>query len=137
MTTVSEKQAKLVEDFGLFDDWGERYQYIIDLGKQLPPFPEADQIDDNRIRGCQSQVWLTMSSQNKVMSYQATSDAIIVRGLIALLLSVYDGQPAAEIAESSSEFLNELGFGDHLSPTRQNGLHALLKAMVAGAVAHS
>lgn len=120
------RQQEMVEEFALFNDWTERYQYLIDLGRALPPFPAADQVDAWRVLGCQSAVWLKPSGSRDSMSFAATSDSAIVSGLIALVLRTYSGRPAAEIVSVEPEFIEHIGLGSHLSPTRKNGLAAML-----------
>ena len=126
MSTIAEIQTEIVEEFGFFDDWMARYQYIIDLGRQLPPFPEQNKTHANRLYGCQSQVWLTADNDGDAMTFQATSDSAIVCGLIALVLRVYSGQTAAEILNHPPKFVEDIGLKAHLSPTRSNGLASML-----------
>lgn len=120
------KQQEIVDEFALFGDWSERYQYLIDLGKRLPPYPQADQLDAWRVLGCQSTVWLKPAGDATRMEFAATSDSAIVSGLIALVLRVYSGRPAAEILAIEPEFIERIGLSGHLSPTRKNGLAAML-----------
>ena len=123
---MDSRQQDIVDEFALFGDWSERYQYLIDLGKRLPPFPEADKVDAWRVLGCQSMVWLKPAGSRDAMSFAATSDSAIVSGLIALVLRVYSGRPAAEILAIEPEFIERLGLSGQLSPTRKNGLSAML-----------
>lgn len=123
---MDSRQQDIVDEFALFGDWSERYQYLIDLGKRLPPFPEADKVDAWRVLGCQSMVWLKPAGSREAMSFAATSDSAIVSGLIALVLRVYSGRPAAEILAIEPEFIERIGLSGHLSPTRKNGLAAML-----------
>lgn len=123
---MDSRQQDIVDEFALFGDWSERYQYLIDLGKQLPPYPENDKVDAWRVLGCQSMVWLKPSGNRDAMVFTATSDSAIVSGLIALVLRVYSGRPAAEIAAIEPEFIERIGLSGHLSPTRKNGLAAVL-----------
>lgn len=123
---MDSRQQDIVDEFALFGDWSERYQYLIDLGKRLPPFPEADKVDAWRVLGCQSMVWLKPAGSRDAMSFAATSDSAIVSGLIALVLRVYSGRPAAEILAIEPEFIERIGLSVHLSPTRKNGLSAML-----------
>jgi cysteine desulfuration protein SufE len=123
---MDSRQQDIVDEFALFGDWSERYQYLIDLGKRLPPFPEADKVDAWRVLGCQSMVWLKPAGSRDAMSFAATSDSAIVSGLIALVLRVYSGRPAAEILAIEPEFIERIGLSGHLSPTRKNGLSAML-----------
>jgi cysteine desulfuration protein SufE len=129
MNQVVNIQQELIEDFQVFDNWLDRYQYIIDLGKKLPPFPEELKTEENRLHGCQSQVWLKGNPNGATLDFQATSDSAIVAGLIALLLRVYSGQPAAEIIATPPDFISAIGLNEHLSPTRSNGLHAMISAI--------
>jgi cysteine desulfuration protein SufE len=129
MNEAQQAQQQLIDDFALFDDWMDRYQYIIDLGRRLPEFPDAARTDENKIRGCQSQVWFTAALHDGRLHFQATSDAAIVSGLIAILLRVYSDRKPQDILDTSPDFISALGFEQHLSPTRSNGLHAMLRAI--------
>ncbi|HWS26646.1 MAG TPA: SufE family protein [Xanthomonadales bacterium] len=120
------RQQEIVDEFALFSDWSERYQYLIDLGKRLPPFPDSDRTDSWRVLGCQSMVWLKPEGSPEALSFSATSDSAIVCGLIALVLRVYSGRPAAEIVATQPDFVEHIGLSGHLSPTRKNGLAAML-----------
>lgn len=122
-------QSELVGEFRLFDDWMGRYEYLIDLGKQLPEFPEEWRNEDNRIHGCQSQVWIHSELRDGRLHFDGTSDAAIVRGLIAVLFRVFNDRRPGELLESRPDFLSEIGFAQHLSPTRSNGLHAMLESI--------
>jgi cysteine desulfuration protein SufE len=124
--SIEAAQREIVEDFDLFDDWMDRYQYLIDLGKKLPELDATDTVDDNLLAGCQSQVWLITEGDAERLVFRANSDAAIVSGLIALLLKVYSGRSAQEILDSEPHFVVEIGLSDHLSPTRANGLNAML-----------
>lgn len=128
MTSTSADQAQqdIAEEFAFFSDWTERYQYLIDLGKQLPPFPEASKTEENRVHGCQSMVWLVPNGDATKMSFEAISDSAIVSGLIALVLRVYSGRSAREIVDTEPQFIATIGLAKHLSPTRSNGLAAML-----------
>jgi len=128
----------LVEDFELFEDWEERYRYIVDLGKKLPPMPEDEKIEDNKVRGCMSQVWMTSqvddSTEPSTLSFRADSDAFIVKGLIAILLELYSGRTPQEITElDATEALTRLGLESHLSPNRRNGFVAMVGRIKAEA----
>ena len=120
-------QRELVETFQLFDDWTDRYQYIIDLGRQAEPFPDAWKTEDHRLHGCQSQVWIVTEQRGDRLHYAATSDSTIVAGLIAILLSVYSDRRPADILATPPKFLEEIELAEHLSPTRSNGLHAMVQ----------
>ena len=129
MNEAQAAQQELIEEFKFFDDWMDRYQYIIDLGRRLPEFPEADKIDDNKIRGCQSQVWFTADMRGDRLHFEAVSDAAIVSGLIAVLLRIYNDRTPADILDTPAEFVAALGLEQHLSPTRSNGLSSMLEAI--------
>ena len=129
MATIAQIQADLVDEFAMFDDWMARYEHVIDLGRQLESFEEAWKTEANRIHGCQSQVWLHMQMQDDKLSIKGTSDAAIVSGLIAVVLRVYNLQSPADILAAKPDFIADIGFTDHLSPTRSNGLHAMLRAI--------
>jgi len=128
-------QAEIVETFGLLEDWTDRYQYIIDLGRQAPPFPEAWKTEEYRLKGCQSQVWIVTTVKDGCMEIQATSDSAIVAGLIALLVRVYSGRRPADILATPPEFIRQIQLEDHLSPTRSNGLSAMVQQIRQRAVA--
>ncbi len=122
-------QQEVIEDFGLFEDWMDRYQYLIDLGRRLPEFPEALRVEENRIRGCQSQVWFVAEESDSRLQFRAISDAAIVSGLIALLLRIYSGKYPRDILDTPADFVTALQLESHLSPTRSNGLYSMLKAI--------
>ena len=126
---IKEAQADLIEEFELFDNWLDRYQYLIDLGRKLPAFPEEWKTEASRLHGCQSQVWLRAESDGDALKFQAISDSAIVSGLIAVLISVYSGRTPAEILDTHPDFIDSIGLHEHLSPTRSNGLHAMLDAI--------
>ncbi|MCH8248369.1 MAG: SufE family protein [Proteobacteria bacterium] len=113
----------------MFEDWMDRYQYLIDLGRRLPKFPETLQTEDNRIRGCQSQVWFVADQKDGRLQFRAISDAAIVSGLIALLLRIYSGRKPQDILDTPPDFVAALQLESHLSPTRSNGLWSMLKAI--------
>lgn len=122
-------QRELIEDFDLFDDWIDRYQYIIDMGRRLPEFPEAHKTDENRIRGCQAQVWFVPTKKEGRLHFAAISDAAIVSGLIALLLRLYSGRRPEDILATPPDFVAALQLESHLSPTRSTGLASMLAAI--------
>jgi cysteine desulfuration protein SufE len=126
ITSAEQAQQDIAEEFAFFGDWTERYQYLIDLGKQLPAFPEAWKTEEYRVHGCQSMVWLVPSGDASKMHFEAVSDSAIVSGLIALVLRVYSDRPATEIAATEPTFIGTIGLAKHLSPTRSNGLAAML-----------
>jgi cysteine desulfuration protein SufE len=125
--SAQEAQQELLEEFEMFDNWMDRYQYIIDLGKALPDFPEEWKTAEYKIEGCQSQVWIRPEVSDGRIHLNAISDAAIVSGLIALLLRIYNDRTPQEMLDTPPDFLNELGLDKHLSPTRSNGLHAMLE----------
>ena len=122
-------QQELIEDFDLFEDWMDRYQYLIDLGRRLPEFPDELRSDENRIRGCQSQVWFVAEKNDGRLYFKAISDAAIVSGLIALLLRLYSGRDPQDILDTPPDFVTALQLESHLSPTRSNGLSSMLQAI--------
>lgn len=124
--TAAEAQRAIAEEFSFFGDWSERYQYLIDLGRKLPDFPEAWKTEEHRLHGCQSMVWIVPSGDASRLDFAATSDSAIVSGLVFLALRVYSGRPAAEILATEPDYIAAIGLGKHLSPTRSNGLAALL-----------
>lgn len=135
--TVAEKEQQVIEDFAIYDDWLDKYEYIIELGKSLTGYPEELKTEDHLIRGCQSRVWLDASLQDGVMRLRADSDAIITKGIISLLISVFDGAAPQEILDSGFGFVEKIGLKENLSPTRSNGLVSMiarLKELAAAAV---
>lgn len=119
-------QAAIREEFAFFGDWSERYQYLIDLGRKLPPFPEACKDEEHRLQGCQSKVWIVSSGNAERLDFLAASDSAIVSGLVYLALRVYSGRSARDIVETEPAYIADIGLASHLSPTRNNGLAALL-----------
>jgi len=126
---VQTAQDELIEEFQFFDNWMDRYQYLIDLGRRLPEFPDDQRIDANKIKGCQSQVWFVASEQDGRLRFRAISDAAIVSGLIAMLLRIYSGRKPQEILDTPPTFVSALELEQHLSPTRSNGLSSMLNAI--------
>jgi cysteine desulfuration protein SufE len=124
--SAAEAEKAIAEEFAFFGDWSERYQYLIDLGRKLPPFPEEWKSEANRLLGCQSKVWIVAEGDASRLDFQATSDSSIVSGLVYLALRVYSGRSAAEILATPADYIGEIGLAKHLSPTRSNGLAALL-----------
>lgn len=122
-------QQEIIDDFSLFDNWLDRYQYLIDLGKALEPLDESEKTDDVLLHGCQSRVWLIIEGDADKLIIRASSDAAIVSGLIALLIRVFSGASAQQILDTRPEFVAALGLQQHLSATRANGLHAMLEAI--------
>ncbi len=125
-TTVQERADRIVADFELFDDWMGRYEYLIELGSALPPLDGAYKTDEYRVRGCQSQVWLKPEYRDGRMFFTADSDAMITRGLVALLIRVLDGLTPQEIVDAPMDFLSRIGMQEHLSSTRKNGLASMV-----------
>jgi len=125
-STAVDAQNAIAEEFGYFGDWSERYQYLIDLGRKLPPFPGEWKTDQHRLHGCQSMVWIVPSGDRHRLDFAAISDSAIVSGLIYLALRVYSGRSAAEILATEPDYIAGIGLAKHLSPTRSNGLAALL-----------
>ena len=124
--TAADAQAAIADEFSLFGDWSERYQYLIDLGRKLPDLPDSLKTEEHRLLGCQSMVWILASGNAARLDFQAISDSAIVSGLIYLALRVYSGRPASEILATSPDYISTIGLAKHLSPTRSNGLAALL-----------
>lgn len=125
-TTAADAQAAIREEFAFFSDWAERYQYLIDLGRKLPEFPEEWKTEEHRLHGCQSMVWIVAEGDASHLEFRAISDSAIVSGLVYLALRVYSGRSAAEITGTDADYIGEIGLAKHLSPTRSNGLAALL-----------
>ena len=135
--TINEIQDEIIEDFTALDDWMDRYQLLIDLGSEQPALPEADKVDQNLIDGCQSRVWLVCDQKDGILTFRAESDALIVKGIAALLVKVLSGHTAQEILNADLYFIREIGLNEHLSPTRSNGLLAMVKQMRMYALAFS
>jgi len=129
MSKIAQIQSELVDEFEIFEDWMSRYEYVIDLGRQLPDFPEDWKTETNKIQGCQSQVWLNTQMRDGKMHIDGTSDAAIVSGLVAIVLRVYSDQAPQDILDAKPDFISDIGFNDHLSPTRSNGLHSMLRSL--------
>lgn len=129
MPTIKELQDEIIEDFAALDDWMDRYALLIDLGGELAPLPEEDKTPTNLIEGCQSRVWITASYDGERVHYRGESDALIVKGIVSLLLRVLDDQRPEDIINSELYFIKEIGLSEHLSPTRSNGLVAMLRQM--------
>ncbi|MDP4263620.1 MAG: SufE family protein [Bacteroidota bacterium] len=127
--TIEATEKEIVEEFSLFDSWDDKYEYIIDLGKKLPPLEEQYKMDENRVRGCQSTVWLVADYKGGKVFFKAESDAVIVKGLISLLIRVLSGHTPAEIIEAKLDFIRQIGMTTHLAQTRSNGLLAMVKQM--------
>lgn len=137
MTAIADIQQDIISEFEFFEDWDERYEYIIETGKALAPMPLEHKVEDNKIKGCQSSVWLYASQADGKIQFDADSDAMIVKGLIALLMRVYNGQSASDILANPPVFIDEIGMTQHLSQTRANGLASMVKQIRAYALALS
>lgn len=125
--SIKEIQDEIVDEFSMFDDWMQRYEYIIDLGKNLPLIAEAAKTDDNLIKGCQSKVWLQGQQNEDKIVFTADSDAILTKGIIAILIRAFSNQKPADILSAEMDFIDEIGLKEHLSPTRANGLVSMIK----------
>ena len=137
MSTIQEIQTEIIEDFAMFEDWMQKYEYLIDLGKELSPIEEQYKTEDNLIKGCQSRVWLYAKHTKGKIIYTADSDAIMTKGIVAILINVLSGQSPSEIANAKLDFINEIGLKEQLSPTRANGLVSMIKQMKIYALAYS
>lgn len=129
MPNINDIQNEIIEDFSLFDDWMEKYEYIIDIGKNLPLIDDQYKTDDYIIKGCQSKVWLRAEKEGDRVNFYADSDAVITKGIISMLIKVLSGQKAEEIANADLYFIDKIGLKEHLSPTRSNGLVSMIKQM--------
>ena len=136
METIAAIQAEIVEEFDMFEDWMEKYEYIIELGKTLPMIDDKHKIEENLIKGCQSRVWLNAEHNNGIITYTADSDAIITKGIVAILIRVLSNQQAEEIAKANLVFIDEIGLKEQLSQTRANGLVSMIKEMKLYALAY-
>ena len=134
--TINEIQDNIIAEFSEFDDWMDRYQLLIDLGNEQEPLPEQCKTESNLIEGCQSRVWLVCDEQDGVLTFRAESDALIVKGIVTLLIQVLSGHTADEILSADLYFIHDIGLDEHLSPTRSNGLLAMLKQMRMYAMAY-
>ena len=134
--TIKEIQEEIIEDFDLFDDWMQRYEFIIENGKSLPQIKEINKSEDNLIKGCQSKVWLHAEKVDDKVIFTADSDAIITKGIIAILIRAYSNQTPKNIIEANADFIDEIGLKEHLSPTRANGLVSMIKQLKLYAIAY-
>jgi cysteine desulfuration protein SufE len=134
--TIQEKQNRIIREFELLGDWTERYKYIIKLGQKLPPLDEKHKIDENLVRGCQSQVWLNTKLEDDRVIFEADSDAAITKGLVALMVRFYSGETPDAIMTTNPDFIQKIGMQEHLSPTRSNGLASMVKQMKIYAMAY-
>ena len=133
--TIQEIQYEIVDEFSMFDDWMQRYEYIIDLGKSLPLIDEQYKTEDNIINGCQSKVWVHAEQNGDKVVFTADSDAILTKGIIAILIRAFSNQKAADILEANTDFIDKIGLKEHLSPTRANGLVSMIKKIKMYALA--
>ncbi len=134
--TIQETEEEITDEFSLFDNWEDKYEYIIDLGKKLKPLSAEYKIDINKIKGCQSQVWLTANEDDGRIYFKADSDAVIVKGLVSMLIRVLSGHTPQEIIDTKLDFVNKIGMTNHLAQTRSNGLLSMVKQMKNYALAY-
>lgn len=134
--TIQEKQDRIIREFQSLSDWQERYKHIIKMGQKLPPLDDKFKVEENLVRGCQSQVWLTTDTENDKVIFKADSDAAITKGLVALMVDFYSGEDPDTILTSQPEFIKKIGMQEHLSPTRSNGLASMIKQMKIYAMAY-
>lgn len=134
--TIKEIQEEIIDEFSMFEDWMQRYEYIIELGKSIPLIDKQHKTEDNIIKGCQSKVWLNADVKEDKIVYTADSDAILTKGIIALLLRVFSNHTPHEILEADTDFIDKIGLKEHLSPTRANGLVSMIKQLKLYAVAY-
>ena len=134
--TIEEVQQSIIADFSVYEDWMDKYTYLIELGNELQPIDPAFKVDQNLIRGCQSRVWLQQRMEGDLLYFDAESDALIVKGLVALLMKVFSGRTPQEIIDAEPYFIDEIGLKQHLSPTRSNGLMAMVKQIKLYAIAY-
>jgi cysteine desulfuration protein SufE len=135
MSTIQKIQAEIIEDFGMFEDWMQKYEYLIDLGKELAPIEEQYKTEGNLIKGCQSRVWLHAENTEGKIIFTADSDAIMTKGIVAILINVLSNQAPKDIATAKLDFINKIGLKEQLSPTRANGLVSMIKKMKLYAIA--
>ncbi len=136
MQAIQEIQNDIIDEFSMFEDWEERYQYMIDLGKTLPLIQEKYKTDNNIIKGCQSKVWVHAEMQHDKVIFTADSDAIITKGIIAILIRVFSNQHPKDIIDANTDFIDKIGLKEHLSPTRANGLVSMIKQLKMYAIAY-
>ena len=137
MPNIQQIQDQIIDEFNFFEDWSEKYQYLIDLGKNLPEFKESNRIDSNLIKGCQSKVWLHAELSDGKINFLADSEAIITKGIISILLNVFNNRTPDEILSSNMDFIEKIGLKEHLSPNRANGLSSMYKQIKFYAIAFS
>lgn len=134
--TIEETEQQIIDEFAVFDEWLDRYAYLIDLGRECPQIDEHDKTEQNLIRGCQSRVWLSCTLDEGKLRFRADSDAVITRGIISLLIRALDGHTPQEVLDAPLSFIDAIGLKEHLSPTRSNGLTAMVKQMKMYALAY-
>jgi cysteine desulfuration protein SufE len=137
VSSIQERQEEIIEEFSMFEDWMQRYEYMIELGKSLPLIDEKHKTDENIIKGCQSKVWVYAEMDEDQVDFTADSDAIITKGIIAILIRVFSGQKPEDIINADTNFIDEIGLKEHLSPTRANGLVSMIKQMKMYAIAYN
>lgn len=135
--TIQEIENQIIEEFAIFDDWMDKYEYIIELGKSVPTIDESEKVEENLIKGCQSRVWVSCRVEDGKLYFAADSDAIITKGIISLLIRVYNGQTPADILENELSFIGKIGLQENLSPTRANGLVSMIKQIKIYAMAYN
>ncbi len=136
MQSIQEIQNEIIDEFSMFEDWEERYQYMIDLGKELPLIQSQYKTEDNIIKGCQSKVWVHAEMNEDKIAFTADSDAIITKGIIAILIRVFSNQHPKDIIDANTDFIDKIGLKEHLSPTRANGLVSMIKQLKMYAIAY-
>lgn len=136
MSSIKEIQEDIIEEFAMFDDWMDRYEYMIELGKSLPLIDEKYKIEENLIKGCQSKVWVHAEMNDEKISFTADSDAIITKGIVAILIRAFSNQHPKDILDADTQFIDEIGLKEHLSPTRANGLVSMIKQLKMYAIAY-
>lgn len=136
MSKIKEIQEEIVDEFSMFDDWMQRYEYMIELGKSLPLIEEKYKVEENLIKGCQSKVWVHAEMEDEKLIFTADSDAIITKGIVAILIRAFSNQHPSEILEADTQFIDEIGLKEHLSPTRANGLVSMIKQLKMYAIAY-
>ncbi|WP_336515771.1 SufE family protein [Pollutibacter soli] len=135
VTPITAIEEEIVDEFSLFDSWEDKYEYIIDMGKKLPALEDQYKKEENKIRGCQSTVWMVSEAKDGRIFYKADSDAVIVKGLISMLIRVFSGQKASDIVSADMKFIDDIGMSTHLAQTRSNGLRAMIRQMKLDAMA--
>lgn len=136
MSTIESRQQEIIDEFSMFDDWMQRYEYMIELGKSLPLINPLYKTEDNIIKGCQSKVWVHADIEDQQLNFTADSDAIITKGIIAILIRVFSGAHPKDILDANTDFIDQIGLKEHLSPTRANGLVSMIKQLKMYAIAY-